>query len=574
MERVFQQNSHFGRFQLKVTAVAVLISLLAAFHILAPIYVLYDPPQFRCRLPEDSGWHANDSLLAQSSEHNASILQFQPELDANDTNLRQHRCFIRVNDSLQACSDWVFDTEEFDSTLVTELGLVCDNSHWATVISTCSFAGILVGIVLSGLLADWLGRRVTLIVTMWLLTGAQLAGLFAVSVASPYTAPSASSSAWARCHHPPSFGGVQGAHHVTAAFGYGWSVGTAIVALGSGGLPDPPCQATLHCCSSSPKSATEPLLPRLARSWRNYSHCSLVADRRAAAAVCPALHARARLALACCRAAETRRWPHRPRQMLLDNGEPASRPAPPSRSCSAAAALRRTTANSGRRTVGTRCGGRWGCWARSPRLLLRFLVAAIYYGISMGAKNLPGSIFVTSCLIGIVDLPSYLIMHLAADAPGRKTTFIGAIGGSGLALISPGWSSRVVSVGDKMLLTPPPSPSSTTLDRGAVRHQHAQLRPVHQLHVRRFGTLFAPPASAIFATSSRASSSARSSPTRGSFARQSFLAAAISFAVPETGASPSRRPRSVEDLINTKQPLKLRQAGRAGADLLAKEEKT
>ncbi|PAA84466.1 hypothetical protein BOX15_Mlig006318g1 [Macrostomum lignano] len=564
MERVFQQNSHFGRFQLKVTAVAVLISLLAAFHILAPIYVLYDPPQFRCRLPEDSGWHANDSLLAQSSEHNASILQFQPELDANDTNLRQHRCFIRVNDSLQACSDWVFDTEEFDSTLVTELGLVCDNSHWATVISTCSFAGILVGIVLSGLLADWLGRRVTLIVTMWLLTGAQLAGLFAVSVA--YTAAvrffvglGALSSSTVVYVMILELVGSRARHHVTAAFGYGWSVGTAIVAL----------------------------VAYLTRSWRNYAIASLVPT----VALLLLVHLP-------CMAPETPRWllsrgrkraaGRIVRQMLLDNGRTGEQASAAVKELLGGSGAEeddgKTAASDGRHSMRRSLG----LLARSPRLLLRygiigidwFLVAAIYYGISMGAKNLPGSIFVTSCLIGIVDLPSYLIMHLAADRLGRKTTFIGAIGGSGLALVGLAIANHLAK--DLTWLVIALSLLGKMLNSTAFAIIYIWTGELYATNMRssglstssmcaRFGTLFAPLLGNI-----RDFIPGEFGPlvSYAVFAGSSFLAAAISFAVPETRGVAI--PDSVEDLINTNrlEAVEAEEAGAAGADLLAKEEKT
>uniref|UniRef100_A0A1I8GRM9 MFS domain-containing protein n=1 Tax=Macrostomum lignano TaxID=282301 RepID=A0A1I8GRM9_9PLAT len=310
------------------------------------------------------------------------------------------------------------------------------------------------------------------------------------------------------------------------------------------------------------------------------------------------------------------------RQMLLDNGRTGEQASAAVKELLGGSGAEeddgKTAASDGRHSMRRSLG----LLARSPRLLLRygiigidwFLVAAIYYGISMGAKNLPGSIFVTSCLIGIVDLPSYLIMHLAADRLGRKTTFIGAIGGSGLALVGLAIANHLAK--DLTWLVIALSLLGKMLNSTAFAIIYIWTGELYATNMRssglstssmcaRFGTLFAPLLGNIVSscptcTTTRCQLSVVCCGCRKSqtclairrpqrdfipgefgplvsyavFAGSSFLAAAISFAVPETRGVAI--PDSVEDLINTNrlEAVEAEEAGAAGADLLAKEEKT
>lgn len=54
---------------------------------------------------------------------------------------------------------WVYDTRDYDSTLVTELDLVCDNSWWPSTSTTFFYVGSLFGNVVFGWIADKWGRR-------------------------------------------------------------------------------------------------------------------------------------------------------------------------------------------------------------------------------------------------------------------------------------------------------------------------------------------------------------------------------------------------------------------------------
>uniref|UniRef100_A0A1I8HYB7 MFS domain-containing protein n=1 Tax=Macrostomum lignano TaxID=282301 RepID=A0A1I8HYB7_9PLAT len=99
-------------------------------------------------------------------EHAAAISDFIPIVDNSS---EFDTCHYRLNGSVTACSDWIFDSEQFESTIVTEYKLVCSRQKLTTILSTCTFGGLL------------LGRRKCLLLSVWLLTLADVAACFTVS---------------------------------------------------------------------------------------------------------------------------------------------------------------------------------------------------------------------------------------------------------------------------------------------------------------------------------------------------------------------------------------------------------
>ncbi|XP_076389828.1 organic cation transporter 1 isoform X1 [Megachile rotundata] len=63
---------------------------------------------------------------------------------------------------------WVYDTRDYDSTLVTELDLVCDNSWWPSTSTTFFYVGSLFGNVVFGWIADKWGRRTAFFAILFL----------------------------------------------------------------------------------------------------------------------------------------------------------------------------------------------------------------------------------------------------------------------------------------------------------------------------------------------------------------------------------------------------------------------
>ncbi|GAB1863465.1 Organic cation transporter 1 [Camponotus japonicus] len=63
---------------------------------------------------------------------------------------------------------WNYDTRDYDSTLVTELDLVCDNSWWPSTSTTFFYVGSLFGNVVFGWIADKWGRRTAFFAILFL----------------------------------------------------------------------------------------------------------------------------------------------------------------------------------------------------------------------------------------------------------------------------------------------------------------------------------------------------------------------------------------------------------------------
>ncbi|XP_011637408.1 organic cation transporter 1-like [Pogonomyrmex barbatus] len=63
---------------------------------------------------------------------------------------------------------WNYDTKDYDSTLVTELDLVCDNSWWPSTSTTFFYVGSLFGNVVFGWIADKWGRRTAFFAILFL----------------------------------------------------------------------------------------------------------------------------------------------------------------------------------------------------------------------------------------------------------------------------------------------------------------------------------------------------------------------------------------------------------------------
>ncbi|XP_046415882.1 organic cation transporter 1-like [Neodiprion fabricii] len=63
---------------------------------------------------------------------------------------------------------WIYDRKDYDSTLVTELDLVCDNGWWPSTSTTFFYVGSLFGNVVFGWIADKWGRRTAFFAILFL----------------------------------------------------------------------------------------------------------------------------------------------------------------------------------------------------------------------------------------------------------------------------------------------------------------------------------------------------------------------------------------------------------------------
>ncbi|XP_060062784.1 organic cation transporter protein-like [Ylistrum balloti] len=74
---------------------------------------------------------------------------------------------VSVDCTTDVTSEWVYMKNSRESTIVTEWDLVCDSSFLAKVATTVYFCGVMVGGLVFGILADKLGRKPVMLITLY-----------------------------------------------------------------------------------------------------------------------------------------------------------------------------------------------------------------------------------------------------------------------------------------------------------------------------------------------------------------------------------------------------------------------
>ncbi|RUS74490.1 hypothetical protein EGW08_017741 [Elysia chlorotica] len=129
---------------------------------------------FRCAVPG----LANDTFSIQSEAH-ALLVNSTVPWDADKGGYSQCSRYKHVvNESTgektnwlpgatESCSRWVFSSDVFRSSIVSELELVCDRKVYVSHAHMMSMAGLMAGSIVSGALSDLFGRKKTFLVFYW-----------------------------------------------------------------------------------------------------------------------------------------------------------------------------------------------------------------------------------------------------------------------------------------------------------------------------------------------------------------------------------------------------------------------
>ncbi|KAG8507824.1 Solute carrier family 22 member 5, partial [Galemys pyrenaicus] len=155
------------------------------------IVFLAGTPAHRCRVPDtanlSSAWR-NHSIPLQRLQDgrevphscrryqlaamtNFSALGLEPGRDVDLKQLEQERCL----------DGWEFSQDVYQSTIVTEWNLVCEDDWKAPLTISLFFVGVLVGSFISGQLSDRFGRKNVLFVTMGIQTGFSFLQIFSTN---------------------------------------------------------------------------------------------------------------------------------------------------------------------------------------------------------------------------------------------------------------------------------------------------------------------------------------------------------------------------------------------------------
>jgi len=120
--------------------------MMNAYSLYALVFMAYTPG-FRCKI------QLGKSNLKNIPDLNFSIIADQCELRYVDT---------RTNETLltEKCFEWDYDTDIFESTLITQFNLVCDHAIYSkNMLSIVAAAGVL-GCLMFGWVQDHWGRRI------------------------------------------------------------------------------------------------------------------------------------------------------------------------------------------------------------------------------------------------------------------------------------------------------------------------------------------------------------------------------------------------------------------------------
>lgn len=195
---VFKKIGSFGRYQKFIYLLQTLPVVFTAIQTYLSVFILY-VPDHRCANSDNNGTKLqrnamNSSMLYSKCEsyyNNLTMESIHQIFDPMTESYHPHKDFtnnlmqtkyISIETSAdgnstmrwEECKRWEYDTNEFETTFVTENNLVCSKKLYRTHAIVFYMAGFTVGSVLIGIFSDRFGRKLALMSSIVLYIGSNV----------------------------------------------------------------------------------------------------------------------------------------------------------------------------------------------------------------------------------------------------------------------------------------------------------------------------------------------------------------------------------------------------------------
>ncbi|XP_033637976.1 organic cation transporter protein-like [Asterias rubens] len=181
LDEVLRHLGRYGRYQVICTIlIATIGTWFPAWHLMGIIFTADSPQGYQCVTSAANPPPKPSAVLADVVESVTPTYQQWTEnasvsMVTRNISMEVNECVLQGTD--EPCREWQYLTKYNETTIVTDLNLICDRSFLAQTAQSIFLAGCLVGSFLFGFLSDAFGRK------KMLLIGCLANGVFGILVA-------------------------------------------------------------------------------------------------------------------------------------------------------------------------------------------------------------------------------------------------------------------------------------------------------------------------------------------------------------------------------------------------------
>ncbi|XP_033741789.1 organic cation transporter protein-like [Pecten maximus] len=173
LDELIPKLGGFGYYQKRLFLLLIIPTATAAMFMIMMVFALYTP-NHSCKRPHDSS-SFNDSRSVRFTASECTLRQEGDE-QLNSSNAALYNVSRHI--TTLPCSEWDYDDDVFKETFTTEHSLVCQESYKISHAQVIFYFGVVIGDILFGQMSDFIGRKKTLVITMFVLFVSGLSGSF------------------------------------------------------------------------------------------------------------------------------------------------------------------------------------------------------------------------------------------------------------------------------------------------------------------------------------------------------------------------------------------------------------